>query len=51
MKELHQRVADDIEAKRGDIRPARTLYAYYEAKKLLLRRLRVVPQEEGRKCG
>lgn len=38
MKTLHARVAADIQAKRGDIRPARTIYAYYDSAKIRIMR-------------
>lgn len=36
MKALHRKVADDLDAKRGDIKRARTIYAYYNSAKLLI---------------
>ena len=37
MRAIHQRAADDLKAQRGDIKPARTLYAYYDSSIVLMK--------------
>lgn len=40
-RELQRRVAADLESKRGHIRPARTLWAYYDSAKVQIKRAAV----------